>query len=97
MSPLNKLLKYLLWLRGYAFDSSRRVLLGVVKAGPIPPHVAFIMDKGVKEIQGHVDGFVALRRIRAASSDDCTPTLPSIYIFLFLPPPVTDTGNVLDA
>jgi ditrans,polycis-polyprenyl diphosphate synthase len=54
----------------------------VVKAGPIPQHVAFIMDgnrryahdKGVKVIQGHVDGFVALRRVRArCSSDDCHP------------------------
>jgi undecaprenyl pyrophosphate synthase len=43
------------------------------KAGPIPHHVAFIMDgnrryacnRGVKVIQGQVDGFAALRRVRA--------------------------------
>ncbi len=67
------LLQCALWLRDNAVDRIRRVLLGVLKAGPIPHHVAFIMDgnrryarnKGVKVIQGHVDGFVALRRVRA--------------------------------
>jgi ditrans,polycis-polyprenyl diphosphate synthase len=67
------LLQYALWLRDNAIDRVRRVLLGVLKAGPIPHHVAFIMDgnrryardKGVKVIQGHVDGFAALRRVRA--------------------------------
>ncbi|KAH9996525.1 Decaprenyl diphosphate synthase-like protein [Russula vinacea] len=65
------LLRYAFWLRDNAIDSIRRVLLGVLKAGPVPQHVAFIMDgnrryareKGVKVIEGHVDGFVALRRI----------------------------------
>jgi hypothetical protein len=67
------LLRYAFWLRDNAIDSIRRVLLGVLKAGPVPQHVAFIMDgnrryareKGVKVIEGHVDGFVALRRVRA--------------------------------
>lgn len=67
------LLQCALWLRDNALDRIRRVLLGVLKAGPIPQHVAFIMDgnrryardKGVKVIQGHVDGFAALRRVRA--------------------------------
>jgi undecaprenyl pyrophosphate synthase len=67
------LLQYAHWLRDNAIDRIRRVLLGVLKAGPIPRHVAFIMDgnrryarnKGVRVIQGHVDGFVALRRVRA--------------------------------
>jgi hypothetical protein len=67
------LLQYGHWLRDIAIDRIQRVLLGVLKAGPIPQHVAFIMDgnrryardKGVKVIQGHVEGFVALRRVRA--------------------------------
>lgn len=67
------LLQCAYWLRDNAIDRIRRVLLGVLKAGPVPHHVAFIMDgnrryarnKGVKVIQGHVDGFVALRRVRA--------------------------------
>jgi ditrans,polycis-polyprenyl diphosphate synthase len=77
------LLQYALWLRDNAVDRIRRALLGVLKAGPIPHHVAFIMDgnrryardKGVKVLQGHVDGFVALRRVRAQPMHDhpCPP------------------------
>ena len=67
------LLQRALWLRDCAIDRIRRALLGILKSGPIPRHVAFIMDgnrryarnKGVRVIQGHVDGFVALRRVRA--------------------------------
>ncbi|KAH9982584.1 Di-trans-poly-cis-decaprenylcistransferase [Lactifluus volemus] len=52
-------------------DRLQRALLTVLRAGPIPQHVAFVMDgnrryarnKGMKVIQGHVDGFVALRRV----------------------------------
>ncbi|KAF8480992.1 Decaprenyl diphosphate synthase-like protein, partial [Russula ochroleuca] len=82
------LLQYALWLRDNAIDHIRRVLFGVLKAGPIPQHVAFIMDgnrryardKGVKVIQGHVDGFVALRRIlEICSSLDIK--VVSVYAF----------------
>jgi hypothetical protein len=85
--PIMSLLQYALWLRDNAIDHIRRVLFGVLKAGPIPQHVAFIMDgnrryardKGVKVIQGHVDGFVALRRVRAhtmhGSQKICKPLL----------------------
>jgi undecaprenyl pyrophosphate synthase len=60
------------WLRDQTLDRVRRVFLAVLRAGPIPQHVAFVMDgnrryarvKGMKVIQGHVDGFVALRRVR---------------------------------
>ena len=60
------------WLRDQTFDRVRRAFLTVLRAGPIPQHVAFVMDgnrryarvKGMKVIQGHVDGFVALRRVR---------------------------------
>lgn len=59
------------WLRDQTFDHIRRAFLTVLRAGPIPQHVAFVMDgnrryarvKGMKVIQGHVDGFVALRRV----------------------------------
>src|SRR5260221_11434585 len=65
--------QYALWLRDKAIDRIQRVLLCVLKAGPIPQHVAFVMDgnrryartKGMKVIQGNVDGFVALRRVRS--------------------------------
>jgi hypothetical protein len=67
------LLQCALWLRDNAIDRISRVLVGILKAGPIPHHVAFIMDgnrryardKGVNVVQGHVDGFAALRRVRA--------------------------------
>jgi undecaprenyl pyrophosphate synthase len=57
-------------------DRLQRALLTVLRAGPIPQHVAFVMDgnrryarnKGMKVIQGHVDGFVALRRVRLSHS-----------------------------
>ena len=60
------------WLRDQTFDHIRRAFLAVLRTGPIPQHVAFVMDgnrryarvKGMKVIQGHVDGFVALRRVR---------------------------------
>lgn len=70
------LLQYGHWFRDSAIGRIQRLLLSaslsVLKAGPIPQHVAFIMDgnrryardKGVKVIQGHVEGFVALRRVR---------------------------------
>jgi hypothetical protein len=66
--------QYAHWLRDKAIDHIQRVLLCVLKAGPIPQHVAFVMDgnrryartKGMKVIQGHVDGFVALRRVRVS-------------------------------
>jgi hypothetical protein len=71
-TPTMSLLQCGHWLRDIAISRIQRVLLGVLKAGPIPQHVAFIMDgnrryardKGVKVIQGHLEGFVALRRVR---------------------------------
>jgi ditrans,polycis-polyprenyl diphosphate synthase len=59
------------WLRDQIFDRIRRVFFAVLRAGPIPRHVAFIMDgnrryahiKGMKVLQGHIDGFVALRKV----------------------------------
>ena len=96
------LLQYALWLRDNAVDRIRRALLGVLKAGPIPHHVAFIMDgnrryardKGVKVLQGHVDGFVALRRVRAQPMHDhpCPPPKKKQFCKLSI---VTDIGDML--
>lgn len=63
-------------LRDKTLDRIQRVLLGVLRAGPIPRHVAFVMDgnrryartKGKKVIQGHVDGSAALLRVRLTTS-----------------------------
>ena len=73
--------QYAHWLRDKAIDRIQRVLLCVLKAGPIPQHVAFVMDgnrryartKGMKVIQGHVDGFVALRRVRVSHGSHSFP------------------------
>ncbi|KAH9064113.1 Di-trans-poly-cis-decaprenylcistransferase [Lactarius vividus] len=59
------------WLRDQTVDRINSACLAVLRVGPIPQHVAFVMDgnrryariKGMKVIQGHVDGFVALRRV----------------------------------
>ena len=61
------------WLRGQALDCLRHGYFAVLKAGPIPQHIAFVMDgnrrharnNGVNVLQGHVDGVVALKRVRA--------------------------------
>lgn len=91
MSPL----QYALWLRDKTIDRIRRVLLGVLKAGPVPRHVAFIMDgnrryaraKGVNVIQGHIDGFAALRRVRAQTRfyAPCTNSIKKKKNFFFWP------------
>jgi hypothetical protein len=59
-------------LQDKIIDRFQRALLAVLRAGPIPQHVAFVMDgnrryartNGMQVIQGHIDGFVALRRVR---------------------------------
>lgn len=59
------------WLVATASKSVQNALLAVLAAGPIPQHIAFVMDgnrryarshhKRVQE--GHADGFLALRRV----------------------------------
>lgn len=59
------------WLQNQAATKARNLLLNVLAAGPIPKHVAIVMDgnrryarMNSKAIQqGHKDGFVALRRV----------------------------------
>jgi ditrans,polycis-polyprenyl diphosphate synthase len=59
------------WFRNKLTEKIQTVLLRVLAAGPIPKHVAFVMDgnrryarRNHKKIQqGHSDGFVALRRV----------------------------------
>jgi ditrans,polycis-polyprenyl diphosphate synthase len=63
--------QYVHSLRDKVIDHMWHFLLSVLKAGPIPQHVAFIMDgnrryaraKAVKVKQGHVEGYIALRRV----------------------------------
>lgn len=59
------------WLQNVLASKAQHLLLNILAAGPIPKHIAFIMDgnrryarmnhKAVQ--QGHSDGFVALRRV----------------------------------
>ncbi|KAJ7287238.1 Decaprenyl diphosphate synthase-like protein [Mycena rebaudengoi] len=65
------LLRCLRWIRAKVAQRAERLLLRILAAGPIPQHVAFVMDgnrryarMNQKAIhQGHSDGFVALRRV----------------------------------
>ena len=51
----------------------REVLIGALRHGPIPQHVAFVMDgnrrfartHGIETVEGHNLGFEALARVRA--------------------------------
>ncbi|KAI9443930.1 dehydrodolichyl diphosphate synthetase [Lactarius indigo] len=59
------------WLRDQIIDRLRRGSLAVLREGPIPQHVAFVMDgnrrhartHGTKVLQGHIDGLAALRKV----------------------------------
>lgn len=59
------------WLHNKLTKKVQGLLLRVLAAGPIPKHVAFVMDgnrryarRNHKQIkQGHADGYVALRRV----------------------------------
>jgi ditrans,polycis-polyprenyl diphosphate synthase len=60
------------WARAKALELVKRAVLAVLAAGPVPGHVAFVMDgnrryarqHGLPALSGHSDGFVALERVR---------------------------------
>lgn len=62
------------WLTDYVSTKLQHTLLHILASGPIPKHVAFIMDGnrryarqyGNEVAQGHSDGFSALRKVSAA-------------------------------
>ncbi|KAF7294660.1 Alkyl transferase [Mycena indigotica] len=68
------LLRCLRWLRAKVVQRAERLLLHVLAAGPIPKHVAFVMDGNRRYArmnhkaisQGHSDGFLTLRRLLEA-------------------------------
>jgi hypothetical protein len=59
------------WLAGKIVAGAQRLLIRILSAGPVPKHVAFIMDgnrryarrRNQKVQYGHRLGFVALRRV----------------------------------
>ncbi|KAJ7063599.1 Decaprenyl diphosphate synthase-like protein [Mycena amicta] len=65
------LLRCIRWLQAKVIQRAERLLLLVLAAGPIPKHVAFVMDGNRRYArmnhkaiaQGHSDGFVTLRRL----------------------------------
>jgi hypothetical protein len=66
------LLRCLRWIRAKVTQKAERLLLRVLSVGPIPKHVAFVMDGNRRYArshrraihEGHGEGFVALRRVR---------------------------------
>ncbi|KAI0053365.1 Prenyltransf-domain-containing protein [Auriscalpium vulgare] len=58
-------------LRDNTLARAQRAVIDVLKAGPVPRHVAFVMDgnrryarsQGMHVLRGHEDGFLALRRV----------------------------------
>jgi Putative undecaprenyl diphosphate synthase len=60
------------WLQDRISTKAEDILIRVLSSGPIPKHVAFVMDGNRRyarmnhkqPIQGHTDGFLALRRVR---------------------------------
>ena len=61
-------------LIGYITNVLIRITLSVLSSGPVPRHVAFVMDgnrryarrQGRKVQEGHVDGFGAFHRVSDA-------------------------------
>ncbi|KAF5378350.1 hypothetical protein D9615_008762 [Tricholomella constricta] len=59
------------WLQNKVTSKAQQLLLTILAAGPIPKHVAFVMDgnrryarsRQKKVVEGHTEGFVALRRV----------------------------------
>ena len=59
------------WLQNTLASKVQNFMLKILAAGPIPKHIAFVMDgnrryarMNHKEVQqGHSDGFIALRRV----------------------------------
>lgn len=95
------ILQYAHSLWDKAIDHMWHFLLSVLKAGPIPQHVAFIMDgnrryaraKEVKVKQGHVEGYIALRRV-CLTSPFIINTKLCWTRFCHLQP--TGVGNILN-
>jgi ditrans,polycis-polyprenyl diphosphate synthase len=64
----------------------RELLIGALRQGPIPQHVAFVMDGNrrfarehhIETVEGHNMGFEALARVRSARLQ--CPILPTLIV-----------------
>lgn len=62
----------------WALSTIRELLIGALRQGPIPRHVAFVMDGNrrfarnhkIETVEGHYLGFEALARVWAYPSDE---------------------------
>jgi undecaprenyl pyrophosphate synthase len=72
----------------WAIRQLRELLIGALRQGPIPQHVAFVMDGNrrfarshhIETVEGHNLGFEALARVRRSPLDIrpwATPSLDS--------------------
>lgn len=74
--PSHAMLALLYRLSAWIKAQAEHLLLEVLAAGPIPSHVAFVMDgnrryargRRMDVRQGHVDGFASLRRVTKLSA-----------------------------
>jgi len=70
----------------WAVSQLRELLIGALRQGPLPRHVAFVMDgnrrfarnHGIETIEGHNFGFEALARVRL---------ILFRYMYTVVPPP----------
>lgn len=72
----------------WAIKQLRELLIGALKQGPVPQHVAFEMDGNrryarshrMETVEGHHHGFEALARVRICCTIFSTPAFPSFPI-----------------
>jgi len=65
----------------YAITSLKELLIGALQQGPVPQHVAFVMDgnrrfarsHGIETVEGHNLGFEALARVSVARLSTAGP------------------------
>ena len=65
-------LAFILWVYTSLRRRIERIALAILAAGPIPRHVAFIMDgnrryargRHMEAFRGHVEGFQTLKQVR---------------------------------
>lgn len=82
----------------WAVNQLRELLIGALKQGPIPQHVAFEMDgnrryarsRRMETVEGHHRGFEALARVRCPSTRLC-----HYFIFHVVNIVALDHGNLL--
>lgn len=68
----------------FAITNLKELLVGALRQGPIPQHVAFVMDgnrrfarsHGIETVEGHNLGFEALARVRRSLPPVDEPNAP---------------------